>query len=76
VSARHEHTWQDRALCQGMDSTVFFPETGCTTVEAKKVCRRCNVQVQCLDYAETQHLEYGVWGGRLFKPQQHTIVKN
>lgn len=30
---------------------------------AKKVCARCVVIAQCLDYAIETNQEYGVWGG-------------
>ena len=59
-----EPGWQDRALCAQTDPEAFFPEKGGSTREAKKVCRGCEVRVECLEYALTHCEEFGVWGGR------------
>ena len=32
--------------------------------KAKRLCRVCPVQVECLQWAEAMKLEYGVWGGK------------
>ena len=31
-------SWQERSLCAQTDPDAFFPEKGCSTREAKKVC--------------------------------------
>lgn len=50
---------------------LFFPEdyplpvsAGMTKV-AIEICKRCPVQQLCLDYAITDKVEYGIWGGSL-----------
>lgn len=58
-----ELTWSDRALCATTDPTSFFPELGGTLSEAKKLCRRCDVQAECLTYAIEHGERFGVWGG-------------
>lgn len=55
--------WQDRALCAQTDPEAFFPEKGGSTREAKKVCRGCEVRVECLEYALEHGERYGIWGG-------------
>lgn len=55
--------WQDGANCRGADAEEFFPNKGESTAEAKKLCRRCDVKAECLNYAITTNQEYGVWGG-------------
>ena len=61
-------TWRGYAACQGCDVELFFPigVTG-TAVdqidEAKAVCARCPVRVECLDFALLTNQEAGVWGG-------------
>lgn len=56
----------DRAACATVPNgeTVFFPGSGRNMdAEAKAVCRRCPVRMECLGYALTNHIDYGVWGG-------------
>ena len=55
--------WQDRALCAQTDPEAFFPEKGGSTREAKKVCRGCEVQAECLEYALEHDERFGIWGG-------------
>lgn len=55
--------WMDFALCVEVDTELFFPEKGCSPREPKSICRRCEVQVECLGYALRNGIEYGVWGG-------------
>ena len=54
--------WQDQALCAQTDPEAFFPEKGGSTREAKRVCRSCEVQETCLDFALATNQESGVWG--------------
>ena len=55
--------WTDRALCAEVDTDLFFPDKGESTVPAKKICLACEVRAQCLDYALANHERFGVWGG-------------
>lgn len=55
--------WFDRAACRGLDPDLFFPERGQPTRPAKRVCERCPVRVECLDYAQANFEKFGVWGG-------------
>ena len=43
--------WQERALCSQTDPEAFFPEKGGSTREAKRICNRCEVRAECLEYA-------------------------
>jgi len=58
-----EQSWQDRALCAQTDPEAFFPETGGSTREAKRVCRGCEVRAECLEYALEHDERFGIWGG-------------
>lgn len=58
----HEQ-WMDDALCAEVDAELFFPEKGCSVRDPKSICRRCEVQDECLDYALREGLDHGVWGG-------------
>jgi WhiB family redox-sensing transcriptional regulator len=55
--------WQERANCLGVDPDLFFPERGASTREAKAVCRGCEVQAECLEYALAHGEKFGIWGG-------------
>ena len=58
-----EESWQDRALCAQTDPEAFFPETGGSTREAKKICTGCEVKAECLEYALANDERFGIWGG-------------
>ncbi len=56
-------TWVALAECRGMDVGLFFPERGELIDGARAVCRRCEVQAECLAYAVNNGEKVGVWGG-------------
>ncbi len=55
--------WRRRSNCLGVDPDLFFPERGASTREAKSVCRACEVQADCLEYALEAGEKFGIWGG-------------
>jgi len=60
--------WDEEAACRSTDPDVFFPRDdiqgrGYDVRAAKRVCVGCPVRSQCLEFALTARLEYGVWGG-------------
>ncbi|MGW1059321.1 WhiB family transcriptional regulator [Micromonospora rubida] len=55
--------WHDRANCQGTDTDEFYPEKGGSTLTAKRICARCEVQTECLESAVATREPYGIWGG-------------
>jgi WhiB family redox-sensing transcriptional regulator len=55
--------WQERALCSQTDPEAFFPEKGGSTREAKRICSRCDVKADCLEYALGHDERFGIWGG-------------
>ena len=60
--------WRDDAACRDADPDLFFP-VGTTGPalrqigEAKRVCRTCPAQTQCLAWALDNRVIDGVWGG-------------
>ena len=61
--------WRHRATCLTEDPELFFPigNTGPAqqqTEEAKKVCERCEVINECLEWALRTGQDHGVWGGK------------
>lgn len=59
--AHRSDVWRAKAACLGADTELFFPKRGEPADEARAICRRCPVRVDCLD----AHLDEreGIWGG-------------
>ena len=60
--------WRERASCRDTDPDLFFPvgTTGPALEQieaAKAVCRACDAQAPCLEFALATNQESGVWGG-------------
>lgn len=60
--------WMDHAACREVGAEPFFAETENELVRvdyraAKRVCARCPVMGECLDYALELNIAYGVFGG-------------
>lgn len=55
--------WVGRALCAQTDPEAFFPEKGGSALEAKRICARCEVKSECLEYALDRKERFGIWGG-------------
>lgn len=59
-----EATWRDYALCSEVGGDeIWFPEKGGSTKTAKAICRRCEVEDECLEYALATDQNFGIWGG-------------
>lgn len=62
--------WQMRAACRSMPVSMFYPPLGMRGYslrhlerQAKLVCDRCPVILQCLQHALDSDERHGVWGG-------------
>jgi WhiB family redox-sensing transcriptional regulator len=55
--------WQAGARCTEVDPEIFFPERGGSSKSARQVCARCEVRLQCLEYALNNKEQFGIWGG-------------
>ena len=60
--------WREFSACRDTDPDLFFPvgTTGPAIEQienAKAVCRACDVQKDCLDYALVTNQDSGIWGG-------------
>lgn len=67
--------WSDLARCRGMDPEAFFGRNLTEARAAIRTCDRCEVRQQCLDYAVSEGIEIGVWGG-LTERQRRAYVRN
>jgi WhiB family redox-sensing transcriptional regulator len=50
-------------LCAQTDPELFFPEKGGSIVAAKRICRKCPVQAECLAFGLANREPFGVFGG-------------
>ncbi|OBY33430.1 WhiB family transcriptional regulator [Mycolicibacter kumamotonensis] len=56
-------SWRIHANCRGFDTDIWYPELGANSRYAQRVCQRCPVKMQCLQYALDNEEVHGVWGG-------------
>lgn len=60
--------WRRHAACRDTDPDLFFPvgTTGPAIEQienAKAVCRQCQAQADCLEFAIATNQDSGIWGG-------------
>ena len=55
--------WRQQAACHGTDLNQFYPERGQSAGPARQVCARCPVRQPCLEYALSNRITHGIWGG-------------
>ena len=59
--------WMEGAPCHGRTRLFYSPGRGDQALvdqaRAKAICRRCDVQAECLAFAMSTREEHGVWGG-------------
>ena len=60
--------WRSQAACRDTDPNLFFPvgTTGPAVQQienAKAICKQCDSQVACLEFALYSRQDYGIWGG-------------
>ena len=74
--------WQEEGACREADPDLFFHpqnERGLARVRrdrsAKAVCARCDVRVECADYALRAREPYGVWGGLTEEERDRVYVR-
>lgn len=71
--------WLAQAACQDHDPDLFFPISAigpgrAQTEQAKQVCHTCPVRNPCRDWAMSQAIPYGVWGG-LSEHDRATLIR-
>ena len=60
--------WRAAGACRNADPDLFFPISTKGPGEkqitrAKMICAGCRVRRECLDFALSHDLVYGIWGG-------------
>lgn len=75
-----DEDWRQHAECRYGDPELFFPRgDGAPGREqekaAKKICDRCPVVAECLDWALERRVRYGIWGGKSLEERAAVNVK-
>ena len=64
ASVLESRDWAEHANCKGMDTNLFFPSLGGNIDPfAREVCFTCDVQEECLWYANQTRSTDGMFGG-------------
>ncbi|HAM03835.1 MAG TPA: WhiB family transcriptional regulator [Acidimicrobiaceae bacterium] len=58
-----EAEWMERGKCRDLDPATFFPSDGIGVQAAQRICSDCPVKSPCLEYALSNRVDHGVWGG-------------
>lgn len=71
--------WESRAACLDSEPDLFFPigHAGPAlrqVAQAKAVCARCHVRLECLQYALATRQAHGVWGGTSEEERQLLLL--
>jgi WhiB family redox-sensing transcriptional regulator len=61
--ATTDSAWMERGNCRNHPPSVFFPSDGVGVDQARRICQTCPVTAACLEYALTNRIDHGVWGG-------------
>jgi WhiB family redox-sensing transcriptional regulator len=56
-------TWMAEGKCAELPPETFFPSDGVGVNVARAICSDCPQQAPCLEYALTNRIDHGVWGG-------------
>lgn len=65
--------WMAEGLCADKPPSLFFPSDGVGVDVARKVCADCPVRTECLEYALTNRIDHGVWGGTSERERRRII---
>lgn len=58
-----DESWMRYGACRDVPPDVFFPNDGVGVTAAQQICSGCSVREACLEYALTNRIDHGVWGG-------------
>lgn len=67
--------WQRWGACQYTDPEAFFPNKGESPEPAQRVCVRCEVRPECLEWALETDQMHGVWGGLTARQRRRILRK-
>jgi WhiB family redox-sensing transcriptional regulator len=68
-----DERWKEDAACKGKPQEWFFkPWRSSNYWEARMTCGRCPVRRECLDFAITNRIDEGFFGG--LAPEQRLVL--
>jgi WhiB family transcriptional regulator, redox-sensing transcriptional regulator len=75
TAIRSATNWRAAGACLSADPDLFFPISAKGPAEkqvarAKRICAACRVRRECLEFAMTHDLTYGIWGGTTVEDRQ------
>ncbi len=56
--------WMEVGKCKELSPAIFFPSDGVGVQAAQRICAECPVADTCLEYALSERVDHGVWGGK------------
>lgn len=68
-----DFTWYKFAACAGAPTEVFFPGDGKwheAHKEALEYCGICPVRDECANFALTNSIKHGIWGGMSYRQRR------
>ena len=63
MDSMEQDNWMAEGNCASREPSTFFPSDGVGVEVARRICSDCPVQEPCLEYALTNRIDHGVWGG-------------
>lgn len=67
-------SWMHDGLCTEIGGDLWFPEPGSNSNQAIKICNRCPVQQECLEYGLQGNFD-GIYGGLTAKQRRAIRMK-
>jgi len=66
--------WIDQVACTPADEHIMFSELRSKVARAKAICASCPVAAKCLDFAISENIEFGIFGGHT--PDERKALAN
>ena len=63
MDSMEQDNWMAEGNCASHEPSTFFPSDGVGVEVARRICSDCPVKEPCLEYALTNRIDHGVWGG-------------
>jgi WhiB family redox-sensing transcriptional regulator len=65
-----DDSWRKQAACRGISTEEFFKEQ---VPKAKQICESCPVKSACLQFALTNDIGWGIYGGMTSKERRRAF---